>query len=169
MTARAQRGGAPKSVSIMAQNGAHTAGFTLIEALVVTAVLAVLAVGIALGTGVRGRGDVAHFVERFDAAQALAVQGRQTRGFYVTDDSLQAAILTGEGWLPLGAGLRWQGTVTLSAEASAFRVDAVAEAPEIVLLPTGESTVFDIRFGGAGQPSQRCASDGWRGVQCDGG
>ncbi|MBE1291299.1 MAG: prepilin-type N-terminal cleavage/methylation domain-containing protein [Rhodobacteraceae bacterium] len=158
----AHRDGARVSVSIAAQTG----GFTLIEALVVTAVLSVLAVGLTLGSGAQSPDDQARFEQRFETAQALAMQGRQTRGFFVTEERLRQAVLTAEGWLPLGEGLRWHGAVGFSADRPSF--GSAEERPDIILLPTGQTTVFTIDFAGTGQGSRWCESDGWRGVQCDG-
>ncbi len=159
MIREAARFTASKSVS----NAAETGGFTLIEALVVTAVLSVLAVGLALGSGARGHGDQQQFIQRFETAQALAVQGRQTRGLYVTETRLRPAVLTAEGWLPLGEGVRWHGAVGFSADRPSF--SATKDHPDIVLLPTGQATAFTIHFTQAGQ---QCRSDGWSGVQCNG-
>ncbi|WP_204115944.1 prepilin-type N-terminal cleavage/methylation domain-containing protein [Shimia biformata] len=146
------------------------AGFTLIEALIVTAVLSVLAVGLVLGLGRHGPGssDQARFARAFGTAQALAVQGRETRGIFVTDRGMGQAVLTAEGWLELGRGTRWRGRVSLSA----VRSPGLSDAPEVILLPTGEASVFSVSFadaGGTAGADGRCESDGWSGLTCVGG
>lgn len=139
------------------------AGFSLVELLVVIAVLAVLGVGAVLSAGRGGpeaaaRSDMARFRGSFADQQALAVQGRETLGLLVQGKGLRRARLGPEGWVPSGGAQPWRGRVAFSAPAGAFQPGA----PDIRFLSNGRTSRFSIGFASGG----RCESDGWTGLTC---
>lgn len=143
--------------------GKRAAGFSLIELLVVIAVLAVLAVGVTLSVGRRGeQGDMAWFHEAWRTQAALAIEGRDMRGLRIGPTGLQvvARRMGGAGpeWQDMGKPRAWSGRVALAT------VRAVPSGePEIVFLPSGQSSAFSLGFSGGGG---RCESDGWTGLTC---
>jgi len=145
------------------------AGVTLVELLVVVAVLAVLGAGSSvLAYRSSGRdaaqSDLAWFRESFDRARLLAIQGRSARGLNVTPSGLQQLSFRNEDW-EKGASVRpWQGRVVLAAR-SPLRNDT----PDIVFLANGQTTGFSIQFSNGASLSQRCETDGWADLQCSGG
>lgn len=134
-------------------------GFSLVELLVVVAILAVLAVGATIAGGRLGSSDLARFRQGFDTARQLAIAGQQVRGLRVDPDALRSARYTAAGWQVSDSTVRLSGRATLRLTGP----QGPREAPQIVLLPTGQSSAFSIRFG-----QGRCQSDGWSGLTCDG-
>jgi len=146
------------------------AGVTLVELLVVVAVLAVLGVSSSLlafrGDGAdAARSDLAWFQANYDRARLLAIEGRSPQGLNVTAQGLQRLVVRAERWQGDPPARRWQGRVTLAAQGAV----ALHGAPDIMLLANGQTTPFSINFNDRGRAGQRCESDGWTGLQCSGG
>lgn len=143
------------------------AGVTLIELLIVVAVLSVLVVGIGLSTG-RGavpvQSDQARFQDRFETARSLAVHGGLPRGFDIEPQGLRQMRYGPDGWRSSPSLTRWRGRVTYRVQAGI----AGTATPAIVFLPNGQTTAFSISFVDDGRIT-RCTSDGWTGLQCRGG
>jgi prepilin-type N-terminal cleavage/methylation domain-containing protein len=143
------------------------AGFTLIELLVVISVLSILSVGATLAASRQGASaataDRAWFEEQYTALRDLATQGRNSKGLSVTPKGLSFARKTAEGWQIGDPIRRWRGKVSVAG----LRPQPGLNAPDIILLASGQSSAFDIRFTGRRGPSQNCHSDGWTGLTCD--
>ncbi len=150
------------------QPGRHTAtapddGFSLIELVVVIAVMAVLSVGAVLATGARpGPGDAQRFQLAFEQARDLAVLSGRTRGLAVTPAGLQRALPDQGGWQTVGQVQRWRSRPTLTVP---DRLDTRSRAPQLIFLPDGRSSAFALVFRGGA----RCESDGWTGLICTSG
>ena len=142
-------------------------GFTLIELLVVISVLSVLSVGATLAISRQGTdaatADRAWFEEQYAALRDLAIQGRNSKGLSVTPKGLSFARKTADGWQIGDPIRRWRGKVSLAG----LRPAPALNAPDIILLTSGQGSAFDIRFTGRRGPSQNCRSDGWTGLTCD--
>lgn len=141
------------------------AGFTLIEMLVATAIMAILALGAALAlprAASPEQRDMARFQQQFEALQTLAITGGQSRGLRITRQGLQLALRQDGGWQFSPKIQPWQGRVGFAADGA--QQPASSEVPEIRFLATGEVTGFDIAFGS----TRRCQSAGWAGLICSG-
>jgi prepilin-type N-terminal cleavage/methylation domain-containing protein len=146
-------------------------GVTLIELTVVTAVLAVLAVGVSL-TAIRSAApavetDMAWFRTQFATQQSLAIQARATRGLRISPQGLSLARRTVDGWQITAPSRPWSGRVTIADVAPRLSVGAKT-APDVILLANGQSSSFEVVFAHHGNDSRRCRSDGWTGLTCDG-
>jgi len=142
----------------------RTLGFTLIELLVAVAILSVLSVGATLAVG-RGASeeqtDQARFQQQFERLRQLAVTGQQVRGLKVDARGMFSASYGSSGWKIAEARQRWAGKVILSVLPSA--ITGSTSDPQILFLPSGQTTAFSISFGQA-----RCETDGWEGMTCRG-
>lgn len=147
----------------------RTSGFTLIELMVVVAVLSVLAVGAGLVASRGGKSaattDLQRFERHIQTARARALQGRQVRGLFVTTRGFQPTVETVDGWDKSQREIRWRGGVTL--QLGAHRQGP--KTPHIVLLPDGRVSPFTLSFAPDGSRRIVCRSDGSAGVSCDQG
>tara|TARA_R110002049_G_scaffold44333_3_gene129869 strand:- start:116265 stop:116753 length:489 start_codon:yes stop_codon:yes gene_type:complete len=143
-------------------------GVTLVELLVVVAVLAVLAVGtsvLALRSGTdRAETDLALFRSSYDTARTLAIEGRSPQGLNVAAQGLARLRHGADGWHAPDSLRRWQGRVTLAMSGPPPPFDA----PDIILLATGQTSAFSIVFDPGNAAPRRCQSDGWTGLTCSG-
>ncbi|PWJ15792.1 GspH/FimT family protein [Jannaschia seohaensis] len=145
------------------------AGFSLIELVVVVAVLSVVAVGAGLAVGRGSDGataDAQRFARLVEVARASAVIGRQPEGLFVTATELRRAAWVDGAWQPSERGLRWRDDVLLRLETPR----PGPAVPHLVFLPDGSGTAFEIAF--APQPTgrrARCRGDGAGPMRCDAG
>ena len=137
------------------------AGFTLVEMLVATAILSVLALGAMLSvSGRTGPTDAARLERLFETQAALAVAERSRRGLYLTPTGAQVARWRDGRWERAGRAIRW------TRRASVLRRDpGPPGAPQLVFLGNGRASAVSVRFEDAGI----CQSDGWTGLICSEG
>lgn len=139
------------------------AGVTLIELVVVVAVMASLAAGVSLMVG-RGAGpedgDLSRFVRTYEQNRNLAVLERQMRGLFLEPAGSRQALKQDGSWGDPGRLQRWSGRVSHLIEGT--RPDP--NVPDILFLPSGQTSAFVITFG-----ARQCRSDGWTGLRCDAG
>lgn len=140
------------------EKDARQAGFSLLELMVVTAVLATLSVGAVLAPNVRrGPDDLARFQATFDTQQALAIVGRDRRGLQIDTKGIHLMLWRNGEWIASGSKRRWQGRPVFSSPE--FR--PIGD-PDLIFEADGETQVFSITF----KDGARCVGDGWTGVSC---
>lgn len=138
----------------------RSAGFTLIELMVVISVLAVLTVSVSLGVN-RPRTVQAQDWARFQAVheglRSQAVLGREVLGLAVNGEGWRRLRREGGGWAEDGAGAAWRGAVTVQ--------EPFDPRTPLVFLPGGRGTKLRLRFEDGGR-AVICESDGWTPVTC---
>ncbi|MCJ7874790.1 prepilin-type N-terminal cleavage/methylation domain-containing protein [Phaeobacter sp. J2-8] len=145
---------------------ARSAGFTLIELMVVVAVLSVLAVGVGFFVSRSDRtaqeSDVLRFQRQVESARARALQGRQKQGLFVTARGFRSTVETVDGWAKPQHEIRWRGVVTLRLQTPRQGPNS----PHIVMLPDGRITAFSLSFAPETNTRVICRSDGVAGMSC---
>ena len=149
-----------------AARGNAAAGFTLIELVVVVAVLSILAVGAGLVASRSGNSSAESDAQRFErhveTVRARAIQGRQAQGLFITAQGFQSAVFGADGWVKQPRETRWRAGATLQLRDAR----AGANAPHVVLLPDGRLSDFSLVFSQGGQGRVVCRSDQSVGVIC---
>lgn len=142
-------------------------GFSLLELVVVTAMMSILAVGATLSVGMSRREAVAtdqrHFRDTFETARALAIRERGKRGLRVTPQGMTVTRHGPDGWTTRETERPWSGRISLYSRSGG----PAGPIPEIVLLPNGRSTAFEITFTADGEVAQVCRTDGWSRLLCE--
>ncbi|GGX70409.1 hypothetical protein GCM10007385_44270 [Tateyamaria omphalii] len=144
------------------------AGMTLIELLVVVTVLAVLSVGATLTVG-RVKGDdvaqdATRFLNTWRLHADLARETRTPQGLLLDTNGMQPMQLGETGWRETGGKVSWGSRVALVAGQGGRRGDV----PDLVLLPSGQSTAFTVTFASAqSETLRRCTGGGWTVATCD--
>jgi len=137
------------------------AGVTLIELVVVVAVMATLVLGVTLTRRAGSRdGDLVAFRNAYDQARSLAVHGQIRRGIALSAKGRRLAQWRGADWQISEQLQPWQGRVSYHVEGP----QVAQGAPDILFLPNGQTSVFSIQF-----DRINCRSDGWTGLICDAG
>jgi len=138
-------------------------GFTLIELMIVVAVLAILTVSVSLSV-TRPRAGIESDVTRFQAVherlRSQAILSRQIQGLRLTNDGYQALRWDGADWQDSGGQVSWRQNV-------AVQIPFDLTAP-VQFGPSGQVTAVQVRFEGNGR-ALICASDGWAKLSCDAG
>lgn len=143
----------------LSRAGARAAGFTLVELMVVIAVLSVLAVGVTLSVGrPKAAKDLATFQEVWHRERALAIEGRDMRGLEFGPEGLGVLEWRGGEWRRQGATVAWRGRVVFAAQQR-----MPSGEPDVVFRATGQSNAFRVQFSADGQS---CTSDGWAELSC---
>ncbi len=139
------------------------AGVTLIELVVVVAVMATLVLGVTLSAGRGGggsEGDLMRFRTAYDQARSLAVHGELRRGIVLSARGRRIAWWQADGWQVSDQLQPWRGRVSYQINGPS----AAQEGPDILFLPNGQTSAFSIQF-----DSISCRSDGWTGLICEAG
>ena len=146
-------------------------GFSLLEMVVVVAVLATLSVGAVLALGERraGPGDATRFAAVHDALRDAAILGQGAQGLSLMPQGWQVLVPdeTEGGWKASGAVQKFQGEARFEGAGGPVlpRPEINPPRPDIVFLPDGKVTPFNAVFVTAKGVTQ-CRSHGLAGLQC---
>jgi len=142
--------------------GRASAGFTLIELMIVVTILSLLTLSITLGLS-SPRGDRVQDWARFAALhkqlRAQAVLSGDVLGLAVDGEGYQRMAWRDGAWQTQGSRARWRDPVLVLEPAD-------LRAP-VIFGPGGQSTKVNLRFG-RGSATRACTSDGWVPVSCNG-
>lgn len=146
----------------------HIAGFSLIELVVVMAVIAILSLSVSLslsrGVSVGGMPrDAVRMQGQFAALRDASIHGRRPAALSVVPAGWQVMRMQDGVWQGTGPRVRWSGAAVFQRALSAPVTPS--GVPEVVFLPDGRSTVFSIRFTDGGVVAV-CNSDGWGPLEC---
>lgn len=145
-------------------------GFSLLEMVVVVAVLATLSVSAVLAIGSRaGPGDPARFVGVHDALRDAAILGQGAQGLRLMPQGWQVLVPAEApgGWQASGPVQEFQDEVRFEGEGGPIlpRPEIDPPRPDIVFLPDGKVTPFAAVFVAASGITL-CRSHGFAGLQC---
>jgi len=139
------------------------AGFTLIELMIVVALLAILTTSVSLSAS-RPRAGVESDVTRFQAVHERlrdqAILSRQTLGLKLSETGYQTLRWTGSGWIVTGADHDWRQSVAILRP---FNLQAPLQFGA-----SGQVTAVQVKFSGSGQDFL-CSSTGWTKLSCNAG
>lgn len=143
---------------IGAPNRSDQAGFSLLELMVVIAIVSVLSIGAVLtASGKRGPSDLMRFQTQFETQRALAISGRDRRGLNIDTKGIQQTLWRKGAWTTTGAVLRWRRRAVFSGSDTTAYTD-----PEVTFAADGRTPSFSIAFADGAS----CVSDGWTGITC---
>jgi prepilin-type N-terminal cleavage/methylation domain-containing protein len=148
-----------------------TAGFTLLEMVVVVAVMATLTLAATLSVGRRaGPSDVAHFAGAYGALMDAALLGQEARGLRVMQEGWQVLrpVAPGQGWHASGAVQKVRDTVVFEGDDGPIlaRERPDPPVPDLVFLPDGKLTPVTVRFT-AGDVVMLCRAVPLSGLDCE--
>lgn len=133
-------------------------GLTLIELLIVIALVAILSAGAVLvGGGLSGRsgaadGAAARFARALSEAREAAILGRAPRGLHLQTTGWQAMrLVPGQGWQPEGGVVSLPGVRLGWSLPLAPATPGPRDWPALVLAPDGALTPFSLRIDGGGR------------------
>lgn len=136
-------------------------GFSLVELVVVVAVLSVLAVGASLVAVARDREppDARVFARSFERARSAAVQSRQVQGLRLTPRGITRFAREAGAWVATGRERRWRGNVRVATDLPRQG----GNGPNVLLLANGTVSGFTLNFNDRG----RCLHDSFEGLICE--
>lgn len=137
-------------------------GFTLVELMVVVAIVSLLSVTAVLGVNRPGGGardtDAMRLADLHTLLREQAVMAQTVLGLSVTPEGYRRVRRDADGaWRADGTASDWRGTATLERPFAAETV--------VVFLPNGHSTPVRVRLRGDGTLAS-CESDGWEPMTC---
>lgn len=150
-------------------------GFSLLEMVVVVAVIATLSVGASLSIRPRGgTADVPRLVSAYDALRDTAVLGQMPRGLRLVPGGWQVLVpVEGEqegaeeGWQPSGKPVKFRSEVRFEGVGGPIlpAPEGRAPRPDIVFLPDGKVTPFEAVFV-TDATITACRAQGLAGLEC---
>ncbi|MDZ7708815.1 MAG: prepilin-type N-terminal cleavage/methylation domain-containing protein [Roseovarius sp.] len=147
-------------------------GFSLLEMVVVVAVIATLSVGASLSIGPRGEtADAPRLASVYDALRDAALLGQARRGLRLVPGGWQVLVPregAEGGWQTSGAAVKFRSEVRFEGEGGPILPtppDDRLPQPDIVFLPDGEVTPFEAVFV-TDATITACRSQGLAGLVC---
>lgn len=134
----------------------RTAGFTLLEMVVVVAVMATLTLAATLSVGRRaGPSDAAHFAGAYRGLMDAALLGQEARGLRVMPAGWQVLrpVAPGKGWQASGPVQKFRDAVVFEGADGPIlaRERPDPPVPDLVFLPDGKLTPVTVRFTSGGR------------------
>lgn len=151
-------------------------GFSLLEMVVVVAVIAVLSVTatFTVTDRSRGEGDVIRFAATYDRLRDAAILAGVPRGLALLPGGWQSLDpprpgARDAGWHPVGSVQKFRGEARFERDRRALEPRDLAQVPrpDITFLPDGQVSPFEVTFIGKTTLS-RCRSGGLSGLECEG-
>jgi len=146
------------------------AGFTLIEVMIVLAIISILSVsvGLSLNFG-RSRDmppdDSSRFLIFVNDLQRAAIHGQTRRGIKITLSGWRNVPYEAQTqtWGRAGPEIRWRGAAVFQKPLGGF--GGTSNAPDIILLPDGRLSAFTLRLI-QDRRYATCSTDGFQEVTC---
>lgn len=151
------------------------AGFTLLEMVVVVAVIAVLSVTatFSITDRSRGEGDVIRFAAAYDRLRDAAILSATPQGIILVPGGWQVLVppapgAAENGWQLLGREQKFRGEARFEGPDGALLPRELPRAPrpDITFLPDGQVSRFEVIFIG-NDTLNRCRSAGLLGLECE--
>jgi prepilin-type N-terminal cleavage/methylation domain-containing protein len=152
-------------------------GFTLIELVVVVAIMSVLSISVSFSAGRSGTGaqsDAARFAALHARLYERAIMGRHSLAVSLGETGwqmLQPDPEDAQSWVAVGRAVEFRGEARFEFSDRNFgrnfgrkSLDELA-TPDLVFLSSGQSTPFEVAFIAANM-TVNCISDGWTGFTC---
>lgn len=148
-------------------------GFTLIELVVVVAIMSVLSISVSFSAGRSGTGaqsDAARFAALHARLYERAIMGRHPLAVSLSETGwqmLQPDKDEAQSWVTVGRSGEFRGEARFQFSDRKFgrRTRGELTTPDLVFLPNGQSTPFEVAFITA-RMTVDCVSDGWTGLIC---
>lgn len=147
-------------------------GFTLIELIIVVTVLSILTISVGLSMSFgrvtrQASDDAKHFQTYFQRLQSNAINRQKPEGLMISAIGWRVAEFDSvkQVWDMDGPEIRWRGGVDFRKTSVRGYIGAF-QVPDIIFLPDGRSTAFELRFIN-NETSSFCTNDGWTGVLCE--
>ena len=142
-------------------------GFSLMELMIVVAILSILSLGAMLSVGARGAdriSDVTRFRGQYQDMRDQAVLSRQVLSLTLGAQGMQRWAYNGADWVADGPAIALRGHQQARPGYGA-EVTGTGDL-RIVALPDGRSSAFAVELED-GATSWRCDTDGWGELICD--
>ncbi len=140
--------------------GRATAGFTLIELMIVVTILSLLAVSVALGVNRPGAADAqdwARFSALHERLRAQAILSGEPVALSLAEGGTQRLMRAGGAWQAAGTAQAWRGRVDVLLPYEPDR--------PLVFTPGGQTTPVRLRFETAAGV-RICETRGWEPLTC---
>jgi type II secretion system protein H len=147
-------------------------GFTLIELVIVVTVLSILTISVGLSMSFgrverQAADDAKQFQTYFERLKSNAINRQKVQGLVVSAIGWRIVEFDSQKqmWNMEGHDIRWRGGADFRKKTSGI-FTGVGRVPDVIILPDGRSTAFDIRFIN-NETTSYCTNDGWTGVLCE--